>query len=181
MDSQVSPPYTTPAHQFASRSHHIADSHHCLLVLHHIQEQAHPGQHPLNLRVLALQLRLKHLLAEPRFRRVHRALVHILHFRLVLRHRTHQNNRHRAEQLLRLGVIQRADFIIPTCALQREAVNECAIAAVGLDLIRLLLGHLGDDHSLVQGPVVTPGCGLHDGREKGLRVEQTGQPNGLRG
>mmetsp|Transcript_10302 Transcript_10302/g.22116 ORF Transcript_10302/g.22116 Transcript_10302/m.22116 type:complete len:1096 (-) Transcript_10302:3570-6857(-) len=147
--------------------------------LHHIQEHAHARQRPLDPAVLALELRGEDLLPEARLGRVHGAHVRVLHLGLVHRDGPHEDDGHGAEQVLGLAVIQHTRLVVPAAALQREAVDEGAVAAGRVDLVGLLLRHLRHHHRLVQRPVVAARRRLHHGRQEGLRVEQPGQPHDL--
>ena len=40
-------------------------------------------------------------------------------------------------------------------------------------------GHVRHEAHLVQGQLLPPGGGLHDGRQEGLRVEEARQPDGV--
>mmetsp|Transcript_21858 Transcript_21858/g.35400 ORF Transcript_21858/g.35400 Transcript_21858/m.35400 type:complete len:268 (+) Transcript_21858:862-1665(+) len=147
--------------------------------LHHIQEQTHAAERPLDLPVLGLELRGEHLLSEAPLGLVHGTLVRVLDLRLVHRHRADGDDRHGAEHLLGAALLEYTGFLVPPAALQRETVDVRAIAAGTFDLIYLLLSHLSQHHGFVQRPVVAARGGLHDGGEEGLRVEQAAEPHHL--
>ena len=99
--------------------------------------------------MLALELRGEHLLPEPSLRLVHRALVRILHLRLVHRHSLDDNHGHGAEHLLGPGFVEAPRLLVPPASLQGEPVNVRPLPRRSLDLLGLLLGHLGEHNRLV--------------------------------
>ena len=121
--------------------------------------------------MLTLELSGEHLLPEPPFRLVHRALVRIFHLSLVHGDSLDDHHRHRAEHLFGPGLVQAPSLLVPSASFQREAVNERTFPARALDLFRLLLRHLGQHHGFIKRPIVFPRRRLHHGGEERLRVE----------
>lgn len=59
-----------------------------------------------------------------------------------------------------------------------EPVHVGALSGRSSHVFPVLLGHFHRQTHFIQGPFVFPGHGLHDGREKGLWVEEPSQPHG---
>lgn len=95
--------------------------------LHNIKEKANACQRPLNPAGFRLQLCRKDLLPEPSFCGVDGASIRIFLLCLVRCNSAYQDDRHGAEELLGLGVIQYASFVVPASTFQGEASDESTI------------------------------------------------------
>lgn len=70
----------------------------------------------------------------------------------------------------------RAHLSIPACSLHEQPMDIGTLTRSTGKILSALLRHVALQRHLVQGPLVFPGRGLHDGRQEGLGVEEPSEP-----